>query len=339
MATARFVRPLALFVSSVAAFGAIVAGPALSSSAAPQLTIGQAQARIDALNTAAEKITERYNAARENLAGLQRQQKVAADQLGREQTVLTAMRSRIGATANFAYRNGGLTGVVDLSSLENPQSFLDSSAMLDEVSRYQAQQFAAVAAAQHRVASAQVTVAAKAAAAKQVLAGITADKDHINALLAQAHAVLASLRAADRARMARANAAEAGSMAALRGSYNGPASGRAAVAVRFAYNQLGKPYQYGAAGPDSYDCSGLTMRAWEAAGVSLSHNAAAQQGETRSVSRGNLQPGDLVFFGSPAYHVAIYIGNGNVIAAPHTGDVVKIESLSSMPNYSGAGRP
>jgi len=75
------------------------------------------------------------------------------------------------------------------------------------------------------------------------------------------------------------------------------------------------------------------------AGVSLPHNAAAQQSDTRSVSSGNLQPGDLVFFGSPAYHVAIYVGNGNVIAAPHTGDVVKIERLSSMGNYSGAGRP
>jgi cell wall-associated NlpC family hydrolase len=128
-------------------------------------------------------------------------------------------------------------------------------------------------------------------------------------------------------------------MRALRDSYNGPASGRAAVAVRFAYAQLGKPYSYGASGPNSYDCSGLTMRAWGAAGVSLSHNAASQQGETRYVSRGALQPGDLVFFGSPAYHVAIYIGGGRIIAAPHTGDVVKIQSLSSMPSYSGGGRP
>jgi cell wall-associated NlpC family hydrolase len=72
--------------------------------------------------------------------------------------------------------------------------------------------------------------------------------------------------------------------------------------------------------------------------VSLSHNAAAQQGETRYVSRGDLQPGDLVFFGSPAYHVGIYIGGGNMIAAPHTGDVVKVEPVY-LDGYIGATRP
>src|SRR5207248_6265633 len=148
-------------------------------------------------------------------------------------------------------------------------------------------------------------------------------------LLAQARALLNSLRASDRARLQRAAGADAAAMSALRGSYDGPASGRAGTAVRFAYDQLGKPYQYGGSGPNSYDCSGLTMRAWGAAGVALPHNAAAQQGQTRYVSGGNLQPGDLVFFGSPAYHVGIYIGSGRMIAAPHTGDVVKIQSVGS----------
>jgi cell wall-associated NlpC family hydrolase len=109
--------------------------------------------------------------------------------------------------------------------------------------------------------------------------------------------------------------------------------------VRFAYAQLGKPYVYGAAGPSSFDCSGLTMRAWGAAGVALPHNAAAQQSMLHYVAQSSLQPGDLVFFGSPAYHVGIYIGGGRFIHAPHTGDVVRIENLSYMPSFSGGGRP
>jgi cell wall-associated NlpC family hydrolase len=125
---------------------------------------------------------------------------------------------------------------------------------------------------------------------------------------------------------------------AQRHMYNGPATGQAAAAVQFAYAQLGKPYVYGGAGPNSYDCSGLTMRAWEAAGVSLPHNAAAQQASIPAVSLASLQPGDLVFFGSPAYHVAIYIGGGRIIQAPHTGASVEITPLAYMPP-SGAGRP
>src|SRR3954451_1374472 len=313
--------------------------PTVTSSAAPRLTLGQVEARVNALNDQAERITESYNSAREALAKLELQRKVASDQLQRDQAALAAARSSISATAAFAYQSGGLGGGAALTRLSRPGTFPFSSALLDEVARYQAAQVAAVAAAQHDVASASTQVIAKEQTAKKALAGIADDKSRIEGLLAQARSLLNSLRGADRARYNAANNASASAMRALRGSYNGPASGRAAVAVRFAYNQLGKPYQYGGSGPNSYDCSGLTMRAWGAAGVSLSHNAAAQQGETRGVSRSNLQPGDLVFFGSPAYHVAIYIGGGRVIAAPHTGDVVKIQSLSSMPSYSGAGRP
>src|SRR5205807_9412848 len=111
----------------------------------------------------------------------------------------------------------------------------------------------------------------------------------------------------------------------------------AAAAVNAAMSQRGKPYVWGAAGPDSYDCSGLTMWAWGQAGVSLPHQSADQQAMLPAVDRSQLQPGDLVFFGSPAYHVGMYIGNGNMIAAPHTGDVVRIEAVYSA--VSGYGRP
>ena len=114
-------------------------------------------------------------------------------------------------------------------------------------------------------------------------------------------------------------------------------AGAAGKAVSFAYAQLGKPYQWGADGPGSFDCSGLTMAAWAAAGVSLPHNAAQQWGAIPHISRASLAPGDLVFYSSLG-HVAIYVGSGNVIHAPNTGDVVKVSSVDMMTPY-GFGRP
>ena len=115
-------------------------------------------------------------------------------------------------------------------------------------------------------------------------------------------------------------------------------AGGAGKAVRFAYAQLGKSYQFGASGPNSYDCSGLTMRSWQQAGVDLPHSAAQQFGVTRHVSRTELQPGDLVFYYHPVHHVAIYIGSSKVIAAPTYGEPVKISPLTLAP-IAGYGRP
>ena len=118
-------------------------------------------------------------------------------------------------------------------------------------------------------------------------------------------------------------------------------AGKAAqIAVQVAQAQLGKPYVWGAAGPDSFDCSGLTMFAYAQAGISLPHYTGAQWNQGRHVSQSELQPGDLIFFGQDLGHVGMYVGNGNFIHAPHTGDVVKISALSGyyQSEYAGAIR-
>ena len=117
-----------------------------------------------------------------------------------------------------------------------------------------------------------------------------------------------------------------------------PVSSGAGAAVQKAKEQLGKPYQYGGSGPDSYDCSGLTMVAWKAGGVSLPHSAEAQYGAIAHVATSALQPGDLLFYGSPIHHVGLYVGNGQMIEAPQTGDVVKYASIWRS-DLVGAGRP
>ncbi|MDQ1511931.1 MAG: peptidoglycan DL-endopeptidase CwlO [Actinomycetota bacterium] len=115
-------------------------------------------------------------------------------------------------------------------------------------------------------------------------------------------------------------------------------SSHAQVAVDTAEAQLGKPYVYAASGPDSFDCSGLTMYAWAAAGVSLPHNAEAQYQSLPHVPMGALQPGDLVFYGSPIHHVGMFVGNGTMIEAPYTGVNVRYHSIY-RPDFAGAARP
>jgi cell wall-associated NlpC family hydrolase len=110
-------------------------------------------------------------------------------------------------------------------------------------------------------------------------------------------------------------------------------------AIEFARAQLGEPYVWAAAGPDAWDCSGLTMMAWRQGGVYLPHYSAAQYSETKHIGPGQLRPGDLVFWGTSPntiHHVALYIGSGQIIQAPHTGDVVKVSPLyASPPDYFG----
>jgi cell wall-associated NlpC family hydrolase len=130
-----------------------------------------------------------------------------------------------------------------------------------------------------------------------------------------------------------------GSGSAPAPSANVPVNGGgASAAIAYARSQLGKPYCYAGAGPACFDCSGLTMRAWGAAGVSMPHYSGAQYSMFPHVPLSAMQPGDLVFWGpGGSDHVGLYIGGGQMIAAPHTGDVVKIQAVFGSP--VGAARP
>ena len=132
-------------------------------------------------------------------------------------------------------------------------------------------------------------------------------------------------------------------VAAAGASYGTAAGGR--IAVAYARSQLGKWYEWAAAGPARFDCSGLTMRAWQRAGVYLPHYSVAQYAETRHVPVSQARPGDLVFFATNTsnpgsiHHVAIYIGGGMMIEAPHTGAQVRISSIWRYGLMPYAGRP
>jgi len=112
----------------------------------------------------------------------------------------------------------------------------------------------------------------------------------------------------------------------------------AQIAVDTALGQLGDPYVWGGAGPNSFDCSGLVQHAYAAAGISVPHSSGMQSTMGAPVAYEDLQPGDLVFFYSPVSHVGMYIGNGQMVNAPSSGDVVKVVDLDYMPEYAGARR-
>ncbi len=121
-----------------------------------------------------------------------------------------------------------------------------------------------------------------------------------------------------------------------------PSSGGVSAVIAYAQAQLGKPYQWGAEGPSSFDCSGLTLRAWQQAGVFLPHYTGAQYAQTQRVAISDLQPGDLVFYGSSgetSHHVGLYVGGGQMIEAPHTGAVVRYASIYRSDLLPYGGRP
>jgi cell wall-associated NlpC family hydrolase len=315
----------------------------------PRPSIDDVQKRIDALNDQADRAVEAYAQARIALTAARHRAAVAQGQVLREAAALVAVRHAMNSVAASAYRTGGTDVLVSLVSTNSPQTFLDRASALDRIARDQAARLAATATARHRLAG--VEAEAKQALAEQRAAeqAVGHQRDAILRTLREQRSLLAGLQAEERARLARIQRErEAESRrAALRASrlrsfqiatYTGPASGRAGVAVAEAYNKLGSPYEWAAAGPSRFDCSGLTMWVWAKAGVSLPHSAAAQYDSINHVAQSDTQPGDLVFFGSPIHHVGIYIGNGQMISAPHTGDVVKIQGAFRS-DFVGAGRP
>jgi cell wall-associated NlpC family hydrolase len=347
------IRALAVLGLATVAVGVL---PGVGS-AEPRPSIAQVQQRIDALNEQADAAVEAYEQARIALNAARRKAAVSQARVRREQAAYDAVRRQMSAVAADAYRSGGTDQFMSLVSTATPQSFLDQATALNRLAHGQAVRLASTATAKHRLEVVQDAAGRDLKAQQAAQALVARQKATIEHTLAQQQSLLRSLKAEERARLARLQAervaAARRAAAAARASraravsytvsndnptYNGPASGRAGAAVSEAYNKLGSPYEWGAAGPSRFDCSGLTMWAWARGGVSLPHSAQAQYDSLRHVAQSDVQPGDLVFFGSPIHHVGIYIGGGRMISAPHTGDVVKIQDAFRS-DFVGAARP
>jgi cell wall-associated NlpC family hydrolase len=307
-------------------------------------------------------LAESYNTAQLKVSAIDTRMARAAEQTKATDQRATSIRSRLRDRAVESYVSGGSTSTLALLMQSGPKDNLNvrrqyvramtaqAADTLDELrsvklmlQEQQTQLQAAKADAHAAAASVESkrSDATKAAAQQRKLL------DKVQGDLAGLVAVESRRRADEQAKRMQADlAARRARDAAARSAPNGagatgasipaPSAG-AAAAIEEARRQIGKPYRYGGSGPDSYDCSGLTMVAWRAGGRSLPHSAAAQQSSTSRIPIDALQPGDLVFYGSPPYHVGLYVGGGQMIHAPETGSNVQQVSIYEM-SISGAGR-
>lgn len=302
--------------------------------------INQVRAQVQALQEQAADAAEGANDAkvrlatlRKRLAGVKGQQAVQAREVAK-------LKAGIGRIAVDAYINGGLGGSVGLLFSDDPTQYLNNAAALEALSRSQ------------RAALRRYTQAAQSLARTSLVVGdqvrlVAATEKELAAKAAAAQAklqaaerLLASLSAEQRRRIAAQEEQDAAkAVASAKGLLARAAAspGRAGTAIRFAIAQIGDRYVFGAAGPSTWDCSGLTMMAYRSAGVSLPHSSRSQINYGRRIGRGSLQPGDLVFFYRPISHVGIYIGNGLMIHAPRPGRSVGVSEIGNR-YFAGAVR-
>lgn len=357
-----FTGPAARTAATLALAGAATATSATGAGAAPAEpapTAAQVRAKVDRLYHDAEVATEKYNGAKEKEAAATKAVDTLADEAARRTDRLNTARHALGSMATAQYRTGALDPAVQLALSSDPDSYLERAAHLDRAGDRQASLLSNI----RRQLSGIARVKARADQETEALAARRAElnkhRTAIRTKLADARGLLASLTAAERAAYERvADAAHGGGPAtsadrsaahpdraaagahADRSAPRSPAAApdsRAARAVAFAHGAIGKPYVWGATGPNAFDCSGLTQAAWKAAGVSLPRTTYTQINAGQRVSRSELAPGDLVFFYSGISHVGLYIGDGQMIHAPRPGAPVRIAPISQMP-FAGATR-
>jgi cell wall-associated NlpC family hydrolase len=341
----RLARGPAALLALLVAMAGFVVVPATNVGAEPPISPAAARRELERLDAEVDNAVEEYNEARIALSKAQRHAAALQGRVARAEAALAAHRRRMGGFISAAYQSGGIDTFVTLMTEAEPTTFLDQAAALDQIARDQAGQLRELKAAARRLKVQQDEAKAAVEATKAVERRLAAARTAVESRMARQQQLLdivedraaRDARAARAADLARRQRASRAATPAVGRTYTGTASGRAKIAVAEAYRQLGKPYRWGAAGPNSFDCSGLTMWVWAKAGVSLPHSSRMQIQYGRRVSKSELLPGDLVFFGSPIHHVGIYVGNGQYIAAPQTGDVVGFRSVN-RPNYAGATR-
>jgi cell wall-associated NlpC family hydrolase len=304
-------------------------------------TAADAQTQLDQVQRDAEALTEQWHAAQDDLGARKQDvtkmqaavgpaQALAAAARGDEE----AYRKQVDVVTMATFESGKLDQLDALLTAHSPQDYLDQMSALETIS------------SQYRdVLNTLITKVGEADRAQSDAAAAVARAEAAVAQAAQAEQQLGARKRDAEARIAEAEHLLRALSPAERRERNGPfisapeisGAGIGVAALRAAASQLGKPYVWGAEGPSSYDCSGLTSWAFARAGVTLPRSSSQQALVGTPVSWNNLQPGDLVFYYHPVSHVGIYAGDGKFINAPESGDVVRYQSLSPSA-FSGARR-
>ncbi|HJP77050.1 MAG TPA: NlpC/P60 family protein [Pseudonocardiaceae bacterium] len=323
--------------------GALIAITGLTPASAIADPRGSSPAdQFEQLSAQADRLNEQINNATVDLAGKRADLAKANADLATTQAAETIalakekpFRAQVDQLMYASFQGAGTSQLSALLTGTSLQDYLDKADYLRYLAEDRAavlRQFTAAAndanTAEARAAQDQRTAQDATSAAQALLGQLDAQRSQLRQQIQQVDAALGMLPASQRLALATDTGPQ--------GSYIAPA-GIAGRAMEIALAQRGKTYVYGGAGPTTFDCSGLIAYAYAQAGKpGIPHSAAAQQTLGIPVSKADLQPGDLVFFGSPAYHDGIYVGNGMMVNAPHTGTVVRVEPLFS--GYSGARR-
>jgi cell wall-associated NlpC family hydrolase len=303
----------------------ILTGGATAAHAEP--SVAEIERQIDQDWNKLEPIIEQVNSTREKLAVRRKQADALEKQIAPLQAQVDAALGQVGGLAADAYKGNNLSTVNALLGSRSPSEVVNSLELLDRFAHHQHEQVQAVAELRDQLAAKKKPLDAMVAQLARTEAQLAAQKKQIDAEIARLQKLRLKVYGNGGGGPLRPAPCPAG--------YPG---GPAGVAVKFACAQIGKIYVWGAAGPDHYDCSGLTMAAWAKAGVSLPHNAREQHDVTRRVSRSELRPGDLVFYYSDLHHVAMYVGGGWVVHASQSGKPITMKRVDDG-QINSYGRP
>jgi cell wall-associated NlpC family hydrolase len=302
-----------------------VAVPPTGAQAKPAPSLDQVQKKVDSLVQKMQVASEQFNTANVDLQASRERQAKIAKQITALQPRVDTLAAHTASYAVSAYQGGDMSLMTSLLTSGSPQTFLDQLTTVESLTGDSQAQLNQLLAAQtaldvaKKKSDAEVRVQA---AQRKVLRDrkIALEKD------------------LDVWRTLRSKLAPTIDTSGPTPVYNGDTASRAGKVMKFAYDALGSPYVFGADGPGTYDCSGLTLAAYRQVGISLPHSARRQFAQGPKVPRSDLMPGDLVYFYSDLHHVGVYIGNGKVIHAPQPGESVKISDMDVFP-YAGATRP
>ncbi|XVU22238.1 NlpC/P60 family protein [Actinoplanes sp. CA-054009] len=314
-------------VCALAAVGVVVTGPAVAHATPSPSSV---EAQIDKQWNELEPVIEQYNDVHNQLLKNRARQKSLAAQLTPLQVQVDLAMAQVQGLAVDAYKQGAPNALNAMIISGSPTGLTDKLTYLDQLARHQQEQIKGVAALRDKLTAtkADLDVVTKSVAAR--------DKD----LSTRKKAIQTKITSLQKLRIQAYGTADASDgplrLGACPVTYTNDKGGRAA---QRACDLIGKPYVFGSAGPNTYDCSGLTQEAWGSVGVHLDHYTKDQWSEGKAVSRDELQPGDLIFFfpGS-LHHVGIYIGGNLMVHAPHTGDHVRMAKFDTMP-IAGFRRP
>lgn len=286
------------------------------------------EAQIDAAWNKVEPIVEQYNQVHSQLQTNKRKSATLQKQIQPLQLQVDLAMAKVSEIAVEVYKGGPASAINAMLSNGSPQSLADQLSLLNMIARGQRQTISNVA-----------LVRDKYAADKKVLDDLIAQQAQQDADLAAKKKVIEDQIAALQKlrQQAYGTTGTTGTLrpAACPYEYIGGAAGKA---ITTACAQIGKPYVWASEGPNSFDCSGLTLYAWKAAGVTLPHYTVWQHDQTMRISRADLRPGDLVFYFSDLHHMGIYAGGGWIVHAPHPGDYVRMARMDTVGTLNSFGR-